>query len=115
MGYSFCLKSLLLRLFFGIPGGILADRECSTLPPVLSPADVLISWEFPRLCRGGSRSLTFSGVVSSASGDQPARWWMGGILRRSILRELSAGTVVLNFIDCDSPSFNGATLCFCKP
>ena len=34
----------------------------------------LISWEFPRLCRGGSRSLTFSGVVSSASDDQPARW-----------------------------------------
>src|SRR5664279_3247638 len=23
----------------------------------------LIPWEFPRLCRGGSRSLTFSGVV----------------------------------------------------
>ena len=22
----------------------------------------LISWEFPRLCRGGSRSLTFAGV-----------------------------------------------------
>ena len=25
----------------------------------------LIPWEFPRLCRGGSRSLTFPGVVSS--------------------------------------------------
>jgi hypothetical protein len=24
----------------------------------------LILWEFPRLCRGGSRSLTFQGVVS---------------------------------------------------
>jgi len=24
----------------------------------------LIQWEFPRLCRGGSRSLTFPGVVS---------------------------------------------------
>ena len=28
----------------------------------------LISWEFPRLCRGGSRSLTFSGVVSTEIG-----------------------------------------------
>jgi len=26
--------------------------------------DILIQWEFPRLCRGGSRSLTFQGVVS---------------------------------------------------
>src|ERR1039458_1561072 len=25
---------------------------------------ILIQWEFPRLCRGGSRSLTFQGVVS---------------------------------------------------
>jgi hypothetical protein len=25
---------------------------------------LLIHWEFPRLCRGGSRSLTFQGVVS---------------------------------------------------
>jgi nitrile hydratase len=24
--------------------------------------DALIHWEFPRLCRGGSRSLTFPGV-----------------------------------------------------
>jgi hypothetical protein len=24
---------------------------------------LLIQWEFPRLCRGGSRSLTFPGVV----------------------------------------------------
>ena len=28
----------------------------------------LMSWEFPRLCRGGSRRLTFTGVISSASG-----------------------------------------------
>jgi hypothetical protein len=26
------------------------------------PAD-LITWEFPRLCRGGSRSLTYTAVV----------------------------------------------------
>ena len=28
------------------------------------PTHGLIPWEFPRLCRGGSRSLTFPGVVS---------------------------------------------------
>jgi hypothetical protein len=36
------------------------------LPAVLVPIEVLgglIHWEFPRLCRGGSGSLTFPGVV----------------------------------------------------
>jgi hypothetical protein len=32
---------------------------------------------------------------------------MGGFLRRSILRELLAGTVVLAFIDCDKPPLRG--------
>jgi hypothetical protein len=26
---------------------------------------MLITWEFPRLCRGGSRSLTYTAVVQS--------------------------------------------------
>ena len=26
-------------------------------------ASALITWEFPRLCRGGSRSLTYAAVV----------------------------------------------------
>jgi hypothetical protein len=44
-----------------------------TLDPSLSDGDlarhcsqtgaVLITWEFPRLCRGGSRSLTYTAVV----------------------------------------------------
>src|SRR5258708_4188985 len=38
----------------------------------------LISWEFPRLCRGGSRSFTFAGVISSTSGYQAAPRWNGG-------------------------------------
>ena len=33
----------------------------------------LIHWEFPRLCRGGSRSLTFPGVrLGRAAGPGPA-------------------------------------------
>ena len=31
----------------------------------------LISWEFPRLCRGGSRSLTFAGVHRDFSVREP--------------------------------------------
>jgi hypothetical protein len=34
------------------------------LPKNQQEALHLIHWEFPRLCRGGSRSLTFPGVVS---------------------------------------------------
>ena len=31
----------------------------------------LITWEFPRLCRGGSRSLTYTAVVPRGN----LRWW----------------------------------------
>src|SRR5512136_2823626 len=30
---------------------------------ICEPASALITWEFPRLCRGGSRSLTYAAVV----------------------------------------------------
>jgi zinc/manganese transport system permease protein len=43
-GYS----GLLLSFHSGLPAG---------------PAIILITWEFPRLCRGGSRSLTYAAVV----------------------------------------------------
>src|SRR5258706_594525 len=35
----------------------------STLFPYTTPFRSLITWEFPRLCRGGSRSLTYAAVV----------------------------------------------------
>ena len=50
---------------------LIPPRALSAVPKakVQSPNKIdtgalpLIHWEFPRLCRGGSRSLTFQGVV----------------------------------------------------
>ena len=39
-------------------------RLAETGPDAAGERIDLIPWEFPRLCRGGSRSLTFPGVVS---------------------------------------------------
>jgi hypothetical protein len=51
-----------------------ALRESLPMPgdrrPAMSPARRLITWEFPRLCRGGSRSLTYTAVVQGRS----SRW-----------------------------------------
>ena len=35
-------------------------------------SDLLIRWEIPRLCRGGSKSLTFTGVRAHGSGKDPS-------------------------------------------
>jgi hypothetical protein len=44
--------------------------QLSPLLQVLLSVDLLITWEFPRLCRGGSRSLTYTAVVRRRSS-----WW----------------------------------------
>jgi hypothetical protein len=44
------------------PDTVQSGRRRSMVAVMLLGAS-LIQWEFPRLCRGGSRSLTFPGVV----------------------------------------------------
>jgi hypothetical protein len=45
----------------------LARRRCEQIKYQMVPQDILITWEFPRLCRGGSRSLTYTAVVRRRS------------------------------------------------
>jgi N-acetylmuramoyl-L-alanine amidase len=40
---------------------VLAHGEVNPLEPAKHNEELLIPWEIPRLCRGGSRSLTFPG------------------------------------------------------
>src|SRR5258708_17036368 len=44
-------------------------------------AQILITWEFPRLCRGGSRSLTYTAVVLRETCDGLRRDVMRGAAR----------------------------------
>lgn len=52
------LKNHLVPLIYTPPSG-----------PIVDLATYLISWEFPRLCRGGSKSLTYPGVEVSMGVD----------------------------------------------